>query len=145
MGLGGNFACALIKDGTVQCWGSNAYGQLGAGPNVNVDATRPQPVPGLANVAQLSVGDTFVCALIDSGTVSCWGMNSYGELGDGTRDGHATPNPVPQLTGVVQISAGITHACAVTFAGTLFCWGDELAYVGGGPNANRLSPTVIAF
>ncbi len=145
VGLGENIACALMNDATVQCWGANNYGQLGSGANTNVNAARPQAVPGLAQVSQLSVGDNFACVLIAGGTVRCWGYNAYGQLGDGTRDSRSSATPVPQLTDVVQISSGTTHACAVTSGGTLLCWGDELAFVGGGPNANRLSPTVIAF
>ncbi|MBX3208903.1 MAG: hypothetical protein KF764_27980 [Labilithrix sp.] len=41
--LGGDTACALLKDGSVACWGSNAQGQLGNGARDS--APHPVPVP----------------------------------------------------------------------------------------------------
>jgi alpha-tubulin suppressor-like RCC1 family protein len=36
-----------------------------------------------------------VCALVEDGTVACWGGNERGELGLPTRDTNAHPTPVP--------------------------------------------------
>ncbi len=118
--------CAVLSDGTVWCWGSNANGGLGSDPTRGLpgpSARFPWPVtlPGAAT--QVSVGRDFACALI-AGAVHCWGANTYGQLGRGSSPpGSEPPGPVPGLTGVVQVSAGDSHACALLSDRTVTCWG----------------------
>jgi alpha-tubulin suppressor-like RCC1 family protein len=91
--VGGNSACALLSDGTVQCWGENSAGKLGNGTTTGPDncggvacSMTPVAVTGLTSVAAISVGGS-PCALLSGGTVQCWGGNGYGELGIGTTTG----------------------------------------------------------
>jgi hypothetical protein len=67
--VGGDFACALRKSGTVACWGHNDRGQLGApGPGGPI----PRAIPGLEGVTALDAGWRQACA-VAAGTVRCWG------------------------------------------------------------------------
>jgi alpha-tubulin suppressor-like RCC1 family protein len=78
---GDEFACALISDGTVRCWGFNAYGQLGNG--ATADASAPIAVSGLAGAIAITAspdGD-FACALTSNSVVECWGSDTSNELG----------------------------------------------------------------
>ncbi|MGL5828407.1 MAG: RCC1 domain-containing protein [Angustibacter sp.] len=76
-------------------------------------------------VQALSAGNGFSCALI-SGSVSCWGVNNQGQLGDGTRTNRSTPVVVRGLgAGVRGISVGTDHACAVTAEQRIRCWGSN--------------------
>ena len=62
------------------------------------------------------------CALLDDGTVACWGQNEAGQLGRGAAGGTTTsPTParVPGLTSVVALD----HTCAVDTSGKTWCWG----------------------
>ncbi|HKO93012.1 MAG TPA: hypothetical protein VJU61_17775, partial [Polyangiaceae bacterium] len=77
-----NHACARLSDGTVRCWGNNAFGQLGNGTKDYASA--PTPVSGLTGVQFLVGGNVHACALLLGGTVQCWGNNELGQLGDGT-------------------------------------------------------------
>jgi alpha-tubulin suppressor-like RCC1 family protein len=89
--VGQAFACALIADGTVMCWGSGEAGELGDG---STESESYPAADGLSGVAAISTGNESACALLSSGTVECWGFNEYAELGDGTTTNSSVPVPV---------------------------------------------------
>jgi hypothetical protein len=75
-----------------------------------------------------SVEGQVDCALGKAGGVACWGVNSDGELGNGTRDVSAVAVPVVSLaSGVTSLSVGHgivgSTVCAVTGEGKVWCWG----------------------
>jgi alpha-tubulin suppressor-like RCC1 family protein len=76
---GGGTRCALLKAGTLMCWGSNGYGQLGIGTYET--GWDPVSVPGLTDVARVAVGGGHVCAIKKGGDVMCWGRNMSDEAG----------------------------------------------------------------
>jgi alpha-tubulin suppressor-like RCC1 family protein len=94
--LGTNYGCALLLDGTIQCWGSNDYGQLGNGSTT--DSTTPVPVSGVTGGAAVATDGAHACALRTDGTVVCWGANERGQLGLGTSSGPQTCNAAPCST-----------------------------------------------
>lgn len=120
---GARHACALTQSGAVSCWGSNQYGQLGD----DTLQTRYEPVrvQGLSSGVQaISAGDAFSCALMDDGSVRCWGRNTWGQLGDGSTMQRRAPVVVQGLTGPVQkLQAGGAHACALLADASVRCWG----------------------
>jgi len=94
-------SCALLQDGRVQCWGDNTYGELGDGAFVPPGTTRgadltqhsavPVDVLGISTAVAITAAPGFhTCALLQDGTVKCWGDNGSGQLGDGTRNGTST-------------------------------------------------------
>lgn len=75
-------------------------------------------------VKQVATGFVHACALIEDGTVRCWGENDAWQLGDGSQKFRSIPQaPVIGVTDAVQIAVGIRHSCAVTTDGSLWCWG----------------------
>ena len=117
--------CALTMNDGVKCWGYNGSGQLGDGSTDN-QAT-PVGVVGLTNVevTAIAAGYSHTCALTTDGGIKCWGLNSYGQLGDGTGTDSPTPVDVVGLTNVemTAITAGVGHTCALTTGGGVKCWG----------------------
>ena len=79
---GTNHSCALLSDGSVRCWGSNASGMLG--DDVGPTSAIPIGVTGLSgNAAQVEAGHLHTCVRLVDGTVECFGANEFGQLGFG--------------------------------------------------------------
>jgi alpha-tubulin suppressor-like RCC1 family protein len=136
--------CALLSTGAVKCWGSNEYGQLADGTTKERhSAVLTAGISG--TVESLSSGAQHTCALIQGGTVECWGWNESGQLGNGTTGEHQPPHPVTGLTGVVSISAGGIHTCALLTGGAVKCWGDNrFGQLGNGSTENSDVPVDVS-
>ena len=120
-------SCAIVAGGGVQCWGQNTSGQLGDGTTTNSDA--PVDVQGLSSgIVQITTGGLHTCALNDAGGLMCWGVNTYGGLGDGSTTNRTTPVSVVGLdSGVSAVSANVGgHTCALMDTGGVKCWGVNL-------------------
>jgi len=141
-------SCARLEDGTARCWGEGfgltptpipglaGITQIIAG---GADGTcaildtgiatcwrgleTPIVVEGLAGIVQYAAGTSYSCAALSDGTVWCWGVNSEGELGNGTQVWSATPVQVAGITGAKQVALGYGHSCARLGDGTVWCWG----------------------
>lgn len=123
---GGYVSCASLDTGSVACWGSNLFGELGLGdidPPIT-SSSRPRTVSALTDVEEVAVGTTFACARRSDGTVACWGDNTAGQLGNGTLVSSPSPVVVSGLDHAVAIAAGHDFACAVLEEkGNVKCWG----------------------
>lgn len=121
---GASFTCAVKSDGTAACWGVNVGGQLGEGSEEEYEAT-PVDVPGIAGAVSVEASLTHICFLYDDGTVSCWGENDAGQLGNGETEYESAPVQVTGVDDVIDLNLGDEHACAVRSDGTIVCWGDN--------------------
>lgn len=125
LAAGASHTCALLSN-SVRCWGSNVFAQLGNGRAEGFSPT-PTDVLGLgADVQAISAGDGYTCALLRDGSARCWGLNEFGQLGDGTTLTRPAAVPVQRLGGSAQaLSAnGTRHACALV-RGSVTCWGSN--------------------
>lgn len=133
LAAGGNHTCARLAAGTVMCWGRGSEGQLGAGgaplyevyPNlVLVDGGG-----SIAGATAISAGYNHNCVVWgDDARASCWGVNFFGQLGNGST---ATATSAVTFTavsgapvlGAVDVAAGLNHTCVVMQSGTMGCAG----------------------
>jgi len=141
---GKDHTCALLAEGAVQCWGTNAAGQLGVG-SATASSSLPRTVPGLSGVVAITAGTSHTCARLADGTARCWGANGSGRLGDGTTTSpRFTPVAVSDLTDIVEIVAGATHTCALQGGGAMSCWGaNGQGQLGTGDLSARFRPTPV--
>jgi hypothetical protein len=132
--LGDHYACALVKDGHVWCWGSSEKGETGAG-TFEVSAP-PRAVMGLSDATALSAGSKHACAIRRGGSVVCWGLGDRGQLGDGTKANHASLVEVKDVAGATSLALATYHSCAVAVsqdevcvgtAGKVSCFGPSMA------------------
>ena len=125
---------ALTRDGSVYTWGRGDSGQLGIGPlpavNFKTRSARVEPyvpypvrVPDLEGVTAISAGNDHSLALLTDGTVRAWGLNKYGQVGDGTSTNRERPVAVPGVRNVVAIAAGAHRSAALLADGTVMEWG----------------------
>lgn len=129
--------------------GLNTSGQLGNASTTN--STSPVTVRGvggtgtLTGVTQIAAGGSQTCAVLSSGAAVCWGLNTSGQLGNGTTTNATSPRQVTGLTsGVTSIAAGGTHACAVLSTGGVRCWGlNKSRQLGDGTTTNRTTPVAV--
>ena len=121
---GGSHTCALRQTGTITCWGNNWAGQLGNGTKTGSSAP-VAVVLGITDATAITAGDGHTCALRQTGTITCWGENIYGQLVDGTETNSSVPVEVPGITDATTITAGSDHTCALRQTGTITCWGDN--------------------
>lgn len=138
---GGSSTCALLSGGVVKCWGENDYGQLGLG-DVNHRGDQPgemgENLPavdlGIGKTSiSISVGRTHACALLNDGSVKCWGRNNYGQLGQGdTVNRGDDPNEMGDTLPPIELGAGKSaksltaggeHTCVLLNDNVVKCWG----------------------
>jgi alpha-tubulin suppressor-like RCC1 family protein len=124
---GGERACTLMADSTVQCWGRNNHYQVGDGTTAS--AFSPATVLGLADVTAIATGLWQACAITSDGAAWCWGANNRGQLGNGTYDEGPSPTIATDLDGIANrvtgVAAGEGHSCFLLEDGSLRCSGDD--------------------
>lgn len=158
---GANHNLALCSDGTLASWGGNDSGQLGdnttttAGRSAAVTVTTNSMVSALygKEIRAIQAGGYHSLASCSDGTLTAWGYNSFGELGDNTTINRLAPIAVNSEPGVsvlagksvTAIAAGTFHSLARCSDGTIVGWGKNgFGQLGDGTKTNRLVPTMVS-
>jgi alpha-tubulin suppressor-like RCC1 family protein len=148
---GGAHTLALQAGGSVWAWGNNASGQLGD----TTTSTRSTPARVLnplspdgflGAVTSITAGTSHSLALEDSGTLWSWGLNSSGQIGDGTTVQRTAPVHVQAvgIAGVTAIAADGSHNVALTQTGLVAAWGGNLlGELGNGDYDGEMLPVGV--
>lgn len=127
----GLHTCAINSSNELYCWGRNDRGQVGKANSIMAYNSPSQvTVAGTQNFTKVVSGVNHTCALHSTGTINCFGDNTYGQLGDNTIVSQiGTSNTVIAVTGTAPLSnirditAGRYHTCAVDNSNIMYCWG----------------------
>ena len=159
LALGAFHSCARFEGGSVRCWGANSSGYIGSGNAATIGDDETPDVAGDVDiggsVARIAAGWYATCALLDSGSVRCWGDGSTGNLGYGNTE-DIGDDETPASAGDVQVggkvasvSVGNLHACVLLENGRVRCWGNneywQLGYSGGATIGDDENPVSAGF
>jgi alpha-tubulin suppressor-like RCC1 family protein len=142
--VGAYHTCAIAM-GSVYCWGRNNGGQLGANPATVTQSTTPLVVAGISMATSIAAGATHTCAVHGTGSVSCWGAGTSGQLGHGM----FTNSFTAVATGItdaltIKGGGGVSHTCAIRLGGAVSCWGSNFnGQLGDGTMTSRSSPAAV--
>jgi alpha-tubulin suppressor-like RCC1 family protein len=124
-------ACAIVTGGNVYCWGRNTYGEQAVDPGSVSQRTYATLIPGVTNAQSVYAGYYNTCVIKTDGSVSCWGLNDHGQLGNSTTTDSFTPvdNIGGFLTasgnGAVKIGISYQSVCIVLSTGSIYCSGSN--------------------
>ena len=140
---GGVHTCAILEGNYLKCWGSGIFGSLGLGMSDDIGVTDyPEdhdPIELFADseegetITQVTAGKAHTCALISSGRLTCWGLNAFGQLGQGTNAvtygaaaGQVPKDVVigPFAETIVAVASGDSHNCVTLANGDIRCFGN---------------------
>jgi alpha-tubulin suppressor-like RCC1 family protein len=133
---GGTASCATLRDHTVRCWGRVPPRR---------SPTSVTRVEGLADVVEVAMSSTHVCAVRAWGGVACWGSDDEGELGDGAFVSQIQPVDVQGLAvPALSVAVGRSHSCVLLKNATVYCWGGNAKnQLADGTQAHRPSPLLV--
>ncbi len=143
---------ALLSTGKVISWGDNAEGQLGTGTTQNsahpVQVIHPDSTPVTTSI-HIATGDSHVVSLQADRTLLSWGSNSFGSLGNDSRNHSSTATPVLQADGtplsdIISVAAGGGFTLALKSDGTVWAWGNNWrGQLGNDSNTDSAVPVQI--
>jgi alpha-tubulin suppressor-like RCC1 family protein len=109
------YSLALTSTGRVLAWGNNLYGQLGNGTTTDSATPVVVTLPSGTTVTDIAAGAQYSLALTSTSQVLAWGLNSDGQLGNGTITNRNTPGAVslPSGTTITALAAGSVHSLAI--------------------------------
>jgi len=126
---GEDFTIALKANGELEAWGKNTYGQLGIGNTNNYD--EPQKLDELdETIVEIAVGNNHVLALTEEGNIYGWGLNNYGQVGNGTTANQVSQATVINIFGnelskIIRVEAHGDNSFAINEDGDVWAWGKD--------------------
>ena len=144
-GLTPDYTLGIQSNGTLWAWGSNQLYGLGLGLPNNTNVSSPIQVGSASNWSQISTANRFAAAVKSDGTLWAWGINSWGQLGQGDLTARSTPVQVGNLSNWSQVACGYYGpVLAIKTDNTLWVWGQYAGQYGlNTTTSNLVSPVQL--
>lgn len=147
LAVGDDFGCVILPTTGVRCWGKTDRGQGGHGsvrPFITPSCVNLPGGAALLGATSLAAGSAHACAVLDSGSLFCWGANDVGQLADGSTVDRSAPVEVPAIADARSVVAGGRHACVLLGDTTVRCWGaNDEGQLGDGTTTARSVPVAV--
>ncbi|MCK9417800.1 MAG: hypothetical protein M0R70_00295 [Nitrospirae bacterium] len=141
---GWDHSLAIAADGSLWAWGANWTGQLGDGMTTVFSST-PEKIGMDSTWSSVFASDYCSLALKSDGTLWAWGLNWYGNLGNGTHNFQSAPAQIGTDNNWKSIATSSYHSAALKQDGTLWAWGaNGSGELGDGTIVERLAPVLVA-
>jgi cysteine-rich repeat protein len=143
LSVGYEHSCAWNDRGELWCWGRNHSAQLGqpAADPEQLYSAIPLRVAGLGPVRRASAGVQQTCAIVEDGSLYCFGRNRDGLIKLPASEELLAPTLVP-LPAADELSLGLFRGCLLNQAGQATCWGRSNGYaLGGAPEQGSVHVT----
>jgi regulator of chromosome condensation len=145
---GGNHSLVLV-DNKIYAWGDSEFGQIGRMPRSRKSVAASLTVESMAakSVTNIYTGrnHSFYKAY---GKIYGWGLNNYGQLGDGSTKSTFSPHEIETLSEyeIIDIQGGENHSIALTDSGLLLAWGrNDDFQLGLNCSQDYLVPQIVQF
>ena len=143
--IGTTHSCAISVAGAAWCWGQSTFGRLGTTASSN--AVTPTATASLGGTAsEVAAGGAHTCALLTNGTISCFGNNNMGQLGQALATASSsTPTLVTLAATATHVTAGSQFTCTLLSTAVVHCFGDNASgQLGSGSSgAARETPGAV--
>ena len=145
--VGSFVVCAVTLERDAHCWGLGTFGRLGNGEALEQPVADPTLVVGGIKYGSLVVGAQHSCAVAIDQQGFCWGLNTYGKLGDDVGPAGLQPSVVSGGHLFTEAGAGSNHSCGVTPQGEVYCWGQNFLGQLGVPGQTKptFTPRRVIF
>jgi len=147
---GTDHAVGTRTDGTLWAWGRNNNGQSGQGSLTTIQYTSPTQIGTATDWAWVVAGANHCVAVKTDGTLWAWGLNSSGQIGQGSTSTTATMAPTQIGTGTTwaqtgaALHAGGDFTLALQTNGTLWAWGaNASSQIGDTSTTTRSAPVQV--
>nr|BFD64279.1 hypothetical protein BdHM001_29600 [Bdellovibrio sp. HM001] len=131
-------SCVVTTTTNIKCWGVNKRGEMGNGQMADTSNSVALNVAGsFDKYTQVVAGLFSTCALKENKTVTCWGSNDSGQLGNNSESTYSRPQYTLPISNIKKLAGHSSHFCALTTGGGVYCWGSNSS----GQIGNNLNTT----
>ncbi|CAG9315302.1 unnamed protein product [Blepharisma stoltei] len=117
----------ILADNRVYAWGDSEFGQIGRMPRSRKSIAHSLQIEsiGMKNIEHIYSGKNHSFAKSSNNKVYGWGLNNFGQLGDGSTKNTCVPHEIFELRNldIQYITGGDNHTLALLQNGRVLIWG----------------------
>ena len=137
---GKNHYLLLKTNGEIHTTGSNIYNQLGMDIGDRVRINTFENIPSNLKFGSIAAGWSSSVAITVDNVAYTWGQNTYGNLGDGTKNNIVAPTQISGINGVVEADVGKTHTILRNYNKEIYTVGsNNYGQLGDGTTNNNIT------